>query len=257
MQKINLSYSHANTIATITLNDSKGNVLDAVMMNDLHSCITEFKQKNDLKLIVIKGEGKHFSFGASVEEHTKEKASAMLTSFHQLFYGLSHLHIPILAQITGQCLGGGMELALICHIIFADRSARFGQPEIFLGVFPPPASLILPLKLGASRAEEMLITGRTLTAEEAHQIGLVHQIFDDKEALVTGTQTYIEKYIEGKSASTLRFAVKAARTHFNRVLLRELPKLETLYLNELMETADANEGIAAFIEKRKPQWENR
>ena len=256
MEKIKLSYSHNNTVANIVLNDGKGNVLDNIMMLKLLDCFKEFATNKHLKLITFQGEGKHFSFGASVEEHTKEFAEMMLKTFHQMFMILKDLAIPTMAKISGQCLGGGMELAIFCNFLFADKTAKMGQPEMVLGVFPPPASIILPEKIGLSRAEELLLTGRSIDMEEALQIGLVHNVFENKEALNAGTDEWIEKNIVPKSASSLRFGVKAARAKFGHILNNFLPQLEQLYTRQLMETKDANEGITAFLEKRQPTWVN-
>jgi cyclohexa-1,5-dienecarbonyl-CoA hydratase len=118
------------------------------MMLEILDCFKSFKTNTDLKLVTFQGEGKHFSFGASVEEHTKELAGTMLQTFHKIFMNIVEMQIPTMAKISGQCLGGGMELALICNFIFADKTAKLGQPEIILGVFPPPASIILPEKIG-------------------------------------------------------------------------------------------------------------
>lgn len=254
MEKIKLTYTHDNSIARVLLDDGKGNVLDNVMMLELIACLSEFETRKQLKLIVIEGAGKHFSFGASVEEHTAELAEAMIKTFHKLILGMVELQIPFLAKISGQCLGGGLELALACNLMFADKTARMGQPEIVLGVFPPPASLLLPLKLGYARAEELLLTGRSIMAEEAHQMGLINNVFEDKDALNVGADAWIEKYILPKSASSLRFATKAGRIKFRHILGNFLPQLEFIYLRQLMQTHDANEGITAFIEKRQPQW---
>ncbi|OGU13267.1 MAG: hypothetical protein A2X61_03755 [Ignavibacteria bacterium GWB2_35_12] len=257
MEKISLEFTHEGAVAKITLNDGKGNVLDAIMMNDLHTVFNDFKTNNNIKLITFEGAGKHFSFGASVPEHTKEHAGKMLDSFHKLFYELIDLSIPTMAKISGQCLGGGMELALICNFLFADKSAKFGQPEIILGVFAPPASLLLPLKIGWTKAEDLLLTGKIINAEEAKALGLLNDVFEDIETMGTTLNEWIEKNIIPKSASSLRYAVKAARIRFNDVVKTSLPKLEQMYINELMETEDANEGINAFCEKRSPVWKNR
>ena len=208
-----------------------------------------------LKLITFEGAGKHFSFGASVDEHKKDAAGTMLTSFHHLFYTLKELAIPTMAKITGQCLGGGMELAIMCNFLYADKSAKMGQPEIILGVFPPPASIILAEKIGLARAEELIITGKVITAETGKMYGLLNEVFDDRAGLDEGVNTFIEQQILPKSASSLRFAVKASRVKFNHILSNFLPILQDMYVNELMNTKDANEGINAFIEKRKPVWE--
>ena len=124
MEKIKLAYSSEKSIATITFNDGKGNILDHIMMEEIQTILNSFFDNKDLKLIIFEGEGKHFSFGASVEEHQQEFAAAMLKGFHQLFYTLRDLSIPTLAKVSGQCLGGGMELALMCNFIFADQSAN-------------------------------------------------------------------------------------------------------------------------------------
>ena len=256
MEKIKLEYSHEDTIARIILNDGKGNVLDSLMMEELQKILQTFKSQSNLKIITFEGEGKHFSFGASVEEHQRDLAAAMLRDFHHLFFTLRDLSIPTLSKISGQCLGGGLELAIMCNFLFADKSAKLGQPEIVLGVFPPPASIILPLKIGYSRAEEILITGKTITAEEGYQIGLLNRIYESKEELQKEADIWIEENILPKSASSLRYAVKAARVKFNHILGNFLPQLENMYVNELMGTKDANEGINSFLEKRKPVWEN-
>ncbi|HQQ94275.1 MAG TPA: enoyl-CoA hydratase-related protein [Bacteroidia bacterium] len=256
MEKIKVEYQYDETVARIILDDKKGNVLDSEMMDELQQVLNSFSHRSNLKLITFEGEGKHFSFGASVEEHQRDMAAVMLRSFHRLFFTLRDLSIPTLAKISGQCLGGGMELAIMCNFLFADKTAKLGQPEIMLGVFPPPASVILPLKLGYARAEEILITGRTLNAEEAVEIGLLNEVFDDQAEMNCETNLWIEKYILPKSASSLRYAVKASRVKFNHILSNFLPQLEQLYVNDLMSTKDANEGIHSFLEKRKPVWEN-
>jgi cyclohexa-1,5-dienecarbonyl-CoA hydratase len=257
MQKIKIEYTHENSVARITLDDGKGNVLDSIMMKELNELLNTFITKSDLKLITFEGAGKHFSFGASVEEHKKENAPKMLKEFHQLFYTIADLAIPTLAKISGQCLGGGLELALICNFLFADKSANLGQPEILLGVFPPPASVILPLKIGNAKAEELILTGKSISAEEGKAIGLINEVFENKEEMEKGSDEWITKNILKKSASSLRHTVKASRTTFNHLLRKMLPAVEEMYLKELMETDDANEGINSFLEKRKPTWKNR
>jgi cyclohexa-1,5-dienecarbonyl-CoA hydratase len=256
MEKIEVIYSHENTVCQVILNDGKGNVLDSTMMADLHTLLDEITENPAIKLLTFEGEGQHFSFGASVEEHTKDRAHEMLVTFHQMFYKIIDLGIPLLAKISGQCLGGGLELALICNVLFADKTAKMGQPEIILGVFPPPASIMLPLKIGNARAEELLITGRTISVDEAAKLGLINEVFEDKNEMDSAVEKWISKYIVPKSASSLKFGVKAARKTFNQLMKKELPELEKEYLGSLMETKDANEGIQSFIEKRKPVWKN-
>ncbi len=257
MEKVRIEYTHNNSVACITLDDGKGNVLDNIMMNELIELFDDFSNNKDLKLITFEGAGKHFSFGASVEEHTRDKVVEMLSVFHQLFYKLMELSVPTLAKISGQCLGGGNELALICNFLYADKTAFLGQPEILLGVYAPPASVILPLKIGAARAEELLLTGMIIPAEKAYEAGLLNDVFEDKETMNKSVDEWMVKHILTKSAISLRYAVKASRIMFNQVLSEKLAELERLFLEELMETHDANEGIHSFMEKRKPVWTNK
>lgn len=256
MKKVLVKYTHDNTIARIILTDGKGNILNHVMMDELQIILDEFKEKPEIKLITFEGGGKHFSFGASVEEHKKEFAAAMLRGFHHLFFTLRDLAIPTAAIVSGQCLGGGMELAIMCNFIFADKSAKFGQPEIVLGVYPPPASVILPEKIGLAKAEDLLLTGKTISADEAKSFGLVNEVYIDRIAMDLEFEKWIEANIIPKSASSLRFGVRSVRAKFNHVLSNFLPQLEAMYVSQLMETHDANEGINSFLEKRKPVWEN-
>ena len=257
MQKIKVKYTYEDSVAGIILDDGKGNVLDSIMMRELNELLNSFKAENDLKLITFEGAGKHFSFGANVEEHKKENAPKMLKEFHQIFYSIADLSIPTLAKIYGQCLGGGLELALVCNFIFSDKTAKLGQPEIILGVFPPPASVILPMKIGSTKAEELILTGKSISAEEAKNIGLINEVFDNREVMEAELDKWISENILPKSASSLRYAVKASRVKFNNILRKMLPEVEAMYLNELMNTDDANEGINSFLEKRKPEWKNR
>jgi len=256
MQKIKVEYKYDDTVAKIILDDGKANILDSIMMNELTGLIASFKDKKDIKLITFEGAGNNFSYGASVAEHTKKRAAEMLESFHKMFLTIISLHIPTMAKISGQCLGGGFELPLVCNFIFADKSAKIGQPEILLGVFAPPASIMLPLKIGNARADELLITGKIISAEQGKALGLINEVYDDKESMELEVDKWINTNICDKSASSLRFAVKTARASFNYFMQKNLPYFKELYVNELMETEDANEGINSFLEKRKPVWKN-
>jgi len=235
----------------IILNAPKGNVLDASMMKEIHAELEACKARRELKLIVFSGAGGHFSFGASVAEHVREQAAAMISSFHALFLRMVDLAVPTAAAVQGRCLGGGMELAMFCNRVFAHPGSVFGQPEIQLGVLPPVASLVLPFKVGQSAADEINLTGRNMTCDEAWRLGLVDQVSADPLAAL---EAWADQEIAPKSASSLRFAVRASRFRLNEVLRTGLPAMERLYIDELMSTHDANEGIGAFLEKRKPSW---
>ncbi len=257
MNKIKLEFTHQNSVACIILDDGKGNVLDSLMMNELLEVLNSFKDNNNLKLISFEGAGKNFSYGASVEEHKKDNANLMLSAFHKIFYEIIDLSIPTLAKISGQCLGGGLELAIICNFLFADKSAFLAQPEIKLGVFPPPASVMLPLKIGNAQAENLLLTGNSIPADKAKEIGLILDVFENKEIMNTQVDKWIDENIIPKSASSLKYSVSASRIVFNHLVKKMLPELEYIYLSKLMNTSDANEGINSFLEKRKPEWKNK
>jgi len=238
----------------ILLDAPKANVLDAEMMGQIHGELDTLAEAPDVKLVVFEGSGKHFSFGASVPEHTKENVGAMLDAFHGMFLKMVDLAIPTAAVVRGQCLGGGMELAIFCNWIFASPSAMFGQPEIQLGVFPPPASLILPRKVGQAAADLLCLGGESIGAERAQELGLVTEVAEDPSAALAA---FAERAILPKSGASLRMGVRAARHEWNLALRAGLPMVQKLYIEELMATEDANEGIGSFLEKRKPVWKNR
>lgn len=244
-------------VRKIVLNAPKANVLEAAMLEEINAVLDSMIKDKDVKLIVFEGEGKHFSFGASVPEHTKDKAAMMLKAFHGMFYRLVNLAVPTMAVVRGQCLGGGMELALFCNFIVADQTAYFGQPEIVLGVFPPPASVMLSRKVGQAHADDIALTGRSISAEDGYRIGMVNMLVKDGVDAWDEASAWIEQHIMPKSASSLRFGNMAVRMDFFRAIRDDLPKMEELYLSQLMESFDANEGIGAFLEKRKPEWKNQ
>ena len=173
----------------------------------------------------------------------------MLEAFHGLFRKLADLSVPTCAVVRGQCLGGGLELASWCSWIVATPGARLGQPEIQLAVFPPMASILLPWRAGGQVALDLCVSGRTLSAEEALNLRVINAISEEPTAW---WEKLVEKRLSKTSASSLRLAERAARLTLIRRLETDLPELETLYLERLMNTHDANEGIQAFIERRSP-----
>jgi cyclohexa-1,5-dienecarbonyl-CoA hydratase len=242
-------------VIELVLNMPPANILSAAMMGEISEFLRQQRDNGKLKLVIIKGEGDNFSFGASVEEHTADKVKNMLPGFHRMIGEILEYPVPTLAQVTGYCLGGGFELALACSFIAADEKAKFSVPEIQLGVFPPVAAALLPnLSCGATAAR-MLLTGATMKAEELERAGVVAFVADEDE-LQTTVDEFIEKVIKPKSASSLRFAHRAARMSIVRQYRSLITDLERLYLDELMMTRDANEGIQSFIEKRRPAWTN-
>jgi cyclohexa-1,5-dienecarbonyl-CoA hydratase len=235
----------------LTLNAPKANILDSNMLAGFRQALDSFADSPHLKAIVFEGEGNHFCFGASVQEHQADQAAAMLQGFHGFFRRLAHLNIPTVAIVRGQCLGGGLELASYCSWIFASPNARFGQPEIKLAVFPPMASILLPWRVGAGHAMDLCVSGRSISADDAKRIGLVHTVADDPGAAFA---EFFAEHLQPLIASSLRIAEEAVRRPLTAQLQNELPAIEELYLERLMQTHDANEGIAAFLEKRTPVY---
>jgi cyclohexa-1,5-dienecarbonyl-CoA hydratase len=238
----------------LRLSRPKANIVDAAMIAALRAALREHLPGARLRAVLLTAEGPHFSFGASVEEHLPGSCAAMLRELHALILQLVASTAPVLVAVRGQCLGGGLELAAAGHLIFAAPGAMFGQPEIKLGVFAPAASCLLPERIGQSRAEDLLFSGRSIGAEEAHRIGLVDALADDPGAAALA---YFEEHLASLSAGSLRFAVRAARFDFVARVRRKLAEVERLYLKELMATHDAVEGLTAFIAKRPPVWEDR
>lgn len=237
----------------VTLATPKPNILDTEKTRILSDIFAQARESSGLKAIIIQGAGPHFSFGASVEEHLPDRVAAMLTGFHGLFFRILEAAVPTLAAVRGRCLGGGLELAGFCNRVFVAPDARLGQPEIVLGVFAPVASVALAERVGRGPAEDLCLSGRSLTAEEALAIGLADEIADDPgEAALA----YARRHLLPRSASSLRLAVRAVRSGFEASFRRQLAEVERLYLEDLMATHDATEGLRAFLEKREPEWEN-
>lgn len=232
----------------------KANVLDAAMIAALDEPIAKGAENPELIAALIDHDGPHFSFGASVEEHLPESCAAMLSALHALLSRMLFWPRPILVAARGQCLGGGLELALAGNLIFAARDAAFGQPEMKLGVFAPAASVLLPGRIGQSRAEDLLHSGRSIDAQTALAWGLVNAVGDDPEALAL---EYFEKNLAAKSAAALGYGVQAVRSEYAAAANKRLLTVERLYLDGLMKTHDAAEGLHAFLQKRNPKWEHR
>jgi len=229
----------------------KANIVDAAMILALHAALKEHAKTKTLRGVLLDAEGPHFSFGASVEEHLPGNCAQMLASLHALLLELLEFPAPVLVAVRGQCLGGGLELALAGGPIFATPAAQLGQPEIRLGVFAPAASVLLPYRVNQTVAEDLLLSGRSISGAEALGCGLVHAIADDPEAAALA---YFEQHLQDKSAAALACALAAARGQLVREARRRLGEVEHLYLERLMRTQDANEGLEAFVAKRQPRW---
>lgn len=238
----------------LTLARPKANIVDASMIAALSGALAAHADARGLRGVLLGAEGPHFSFGASVEEHLPDRCADMLASLHALIVAMVGFPAPILVAVRGQCLGGGLEVALAGGPIFAAPDAQFGQPEMKLGVFAPAASVLLPYRVNQPAAEDLLFSGRSIGADEARAIGLVQHVADDPEVAALA---WFDAHLAGKSAASLSHALVAARAPMLRNVRERLAEVERLYLDGLMKTRDANEGLVAFLAKRKPEWEHR
>jgi cyclohexa-1,5-dienecarbonyl-CoA hydratase len=248
--------ARAERTATLTLNRPPLNILDVPTIDRLGDAVAELAADPDLQILVLRGAGdRAFSAGVAVQDHTPDKVEAMLESLHGTIRRLRDLDAITVAAVHGHCLGGGMELALSCDLLIAEDGARFGQPEIELGCFAPVAAALLPPRLGAGRTLDLLLTGRTLTSEEAERLGLVTrrvavgQLDATIASLVTG--------ITARSAPVTRLTKKAVRAGRDLPFAAALAETERIYKEELLPLEDLAEGAAAFLEKRKPVWRHR
>jgi cyclohexa-1,5-dienecarbonyl-CoA hydratase len=238
----------------LRLSRPKANLIDAATIAALDGALQQHLGNAALAAVLIDAEGPHFSFGASVEEHRPAECRAMLRSIHALIARLVESAVPILVAVRGQCLGGGLELALAGHLMFVHPEAALGQPEIKLGVFAPAASCLLPEVAGPARAFDLLLSGRSISGTDAVAMGIAQYAAADPERAAL---SYFREHLAQKSASSLRYAVKAARADYAARVRTKIAAVERLYLDELMKTKDAVEGIEAFIAKRPAQWMHR
>jgi len=243
-------------MATITIDRPPLNILDIPTITALDAALRELESDPILQLVVVRGAGeKAFSAGVSVADHTPEKVAPMLRAFHAALHRLWALEATTLAVVHGHCLGGGMELAMVCDLVLASDDAKFAQPEIQLACYPPVAAALYPAAIGARRASEMLLTGRPYSAAEAERLGLVNWLvpraeLDTKLAAVT-------KDLLSRSAAVARLTKRALRAGETQAFPAALAAAERIYLEELAATADMNEGIAAFLAKRPAAWKHR
>jgi len=244
-------------VARITFARPPLNVFDIAMMREIAVALNDCLQASALAAIVFDTErdARAFSAGVAVEEHVPETVFQMLDSFHSIFRLLAQVSKPVIAAVDGPALGGGCELVAACDIVIASERARFGQPEIKLGVFPPVAAILLPRIIGEKRARELILTGDMIDAEEALRLGLVSHVTTSSE-LEQKTQSVLGKLRE-LSASSLGLTRAALELGRGQSFESALAEVEDLYLHELMKTEDANEGVRAFMEKRKPEWRNK
>lgn len=244
----------ADGIATITLNRPPLNVMNIPMMAELNALLKMLLADADLAAIVLRADGKAFCAGVDVSDHTADKVGQMIREFHGIFRRLAATDALTIAAVNGAALGGGCELATFCDIVLASERAKFGQPEVQVGVLPPVAACVFPLQVGIKKAIELNAIGMTIKADEAYRIGLVNQVYP-----VEGFDAAVDEYlaqIRKLSRPVVRMAKRATALFSRRQVLAHLEQVEHLYVNGLMKLSDPHEGIAAFMEKRTPDWKH-
>jgi cyclohexa-1,5-dienecarbonyl-CoA hydratase len=243
-------------VARLTLDRPPLNILDLETIAALDAHLAALAGDGDLQVLIVQGAGeKAFSAGVSVQDHVPDKIEAMLTGFHRALTRLRQHPAVTIAAVRGHCLGGGMELAAVCDLVVAEDGARFGQPEIRLGCYPPVAAALYPTRLGRGAAFDLLLTGRTLDCAAAERLGFV-----TRRAPAGGLEAAVDRLvgeITAASAAVVRLTKRALRAGEERPFGEALAEGERLYLEELAATADMAEGIAAFLEKRPPEWKHR
>jgi cyclohexa-1,5-dienecarbonyl-CoA hydratase len=254
-----MTYEHIevtfeNGLGTITLNRPPVNVLNIAMMEEINTALDAWQGHKDLKVVLFNAKGKCFSAGVDVGEHMGDLAPKMVEVFHGMFRRMDKIHAPTMAAVYGSCLGGGCELAVFCDLVIADETAKFGQPEIQVGVFPPIAAQIMPRIIGRKAAADLILSGKIISAEEACRMGLVNKVVKEGE-LAQETDAFLKPYLK-LSSEVLRLTKKAMMSGLRDDLEPALQIIEDIYLNQLMKSHDAQEGLKAFLEKRKPEWKN-
>lgn len=245
-----------NRTAYVTLERPPLNVLDLPLLGELKEVLLGLKTDADIHLLVLRGGGERaFSAGVDVRDHTREKVPEMLEAVHGVIRTLFDLPQVAIACVRGVCLGGGCELATSCDMIVASEDSSFATPEIYVGCYPPVALVRFPALIGYQRAAEMILTGRRFSAQEALAMGLVNRVLP-ADRLEQGLESFLEE-LRGKSGAVLRVAVKGLRELSLRTFNDSLKRSEELYIKDLLRTEDVEEGVRAFLEKRKPRWVHR
>ncbi len=238
------------TVARITLNNPPLNIIDREMMDDLLLALAEVERRAGIVAIIFAGSERAFSAGVDIGAHEPERFELLLRRFHEVIGAIVHSRKLTMASVRRHCLGGGAELVLMCDLVYCCPDAIFGFPEIKLASYPPVAMAALSAVVGQKRAAELLLTGRSITAQEAHDMGFVNGVAADPETLAVETLAQVQQY----SPAALAIAKKAFYAwdaiHFDKGLARS----EQIYVEELLKTEDAKEGIRAFVEKRRAKW---
>jgi cyclohexa-1,5-dienecarbonyl-CoA hydratase len=247
-----ISYHTHPPVARITLHNPPVNVIDIAMIEELATVIADVESRADLSAIVFSGGDKVFSAGVDVAAHTPDKVNEMLSKFHGVFRALISSRKVLIAAVHGHCLGGGAELAMVCDIVITSESAVWGFPEISLGCFPPVAAVALASVVGQKHAADLILTGRKFDGLEARFLGLANSAVPDHQVKDKVDESLAR--LEKLSPVSLALAKKAMYAWDSMHFDKGLARAEKIYLEELMQTNDAREGIRSFLEKRDVRW---
>lgn len=242
-------------VATITLDAPPLNLLTREALAGIRARLAELAGDDRLRALVLRAEGRHFSAGASVEEHLPGAFEAMIPEFAETIVAIYRFPLPVIAAVRGRCLGGGFELVQAADVVVAAEDAMLGQPEIQLGVFPPAACALLPLRTRSSLAAELIFAGESLTAHEALQAGLVARVVP--ATALDDVAEGLARRIARHSGASLRAAKRALRAAAGGDVVSGIERATAIYVDELMGTEDAAEGLRAFLEKRHAVWSHR
>jgi cyclohexa-1,5-dienecarbonyl-CoA hydratase len=242
-------------VARMTLNRPEHNLLNEAMLREIADGISFAGERDDIKLIVLDSACKVFSGGIDIGEYTSQRVFQMIDAFHAAFSSMLEIGKPVLCVVNGPAIGGGAELAAFGDLVIATPKAKFAQPEITIGIFPPLASTILPYLVGPKKALELVLTGEAVTAEQAHEMGMVNRLVP--EAQLEKTVSDLVGRISGHSGPVLTMAKKAILGGMGLSLRDGLKHSMNIFLNELYRLEDSQEGLHAMVEKRKPNWKNR
>lgn len=251
----NIVFTIAEDKAFLTIDRPPVNILNIATMEEINEALVSLFGNTEVKVLVLSGMGeKAFSAGVDVADHTEDKAEKMLEAFHDIFRNLAKLDQVTVAAVKGLVLGGGCEVAIFCDLIIAADNLKIGQPEIKLSVFPPIALLIMPRLVGLKKASELLLTGKVIAAAEAEKIGLVNKIVP-LDSFDSELQNFIKPFSE-LSQIGIKYSKRGINLGLENTFPEGLEKIEKIYMEELMASQDAHEGLKAFLEKRKPSWKN-
>ena len=249
-----LNVKNENDLITITFNKPPLNVFTIPMLQETADAFA-WAKKESAKLVLVNAAGKAFSAGVDVADHTPEKVDKMIETLDELFINLYEIDKPVIAAVNGLCLGGGYEIVLCCDMVVAAEDAKLGQPEITVGVFPPIASLVMPMLTSRVYAYEYVLGGEVFDAAKAEKIGLVNAVLP-AASFEEEVNKFVQKFMK-LSPIVLAYTKKAIKAGINKGFKEGLKEIDDIYLKELMPTADAIEGLKAFMEKRRPVWQGK